>query len=401
MFCAMVGARGARIEVCSCVACGHHQKLHCQSKHTGLVRRTAVCLRPAHQHYTTTMSVAGSRRVPATSREADLFPEYANNGDTRVFRTAIDDTTFSPEVKAKVADWHRRSHDLLSDLDAMLTRRRQVADPHLAEAERLCEEARAILLTIRLALAEALDGGDPLGAMVRHVKAQLPPLAPAAADAVCDLTDTEISAVRALNRSPPTMVRVVVCCCVSLLRLGQPGITPEAPAASARPFATWEEASAMLARPDFSKALKGFDPRTLHAHPATATSLRSKLADLGKSTGGGGTAGGGGGGSGSVTRRALGRAVRSSANAPPASATAAAVNQVVVLKAAVRSGGRAVGQLYLWCARVLAEAENLLREEQLEQAQEQESEALASALARAQEQLERTEQRVSTLSNEH
>ena len=36
----------------------------------------------------------------------------------------------------------------------------------------------------------------------------------------------------------------------------------------------------MLARADFTKALRGFDPRTLHAHPELAASVRQRLADL-------------------------------------------------------------------------------------------------------------------------
>ena len=218
---------------------------------------------------------------------------------------------------------------------------------------------------------------------------------------MCDLTDTEISAVRALNKSPPNMVRVVVCTCCSLLRLGQPSLPAEAPGAAARPLATWDEASAMLAKPDFSKALKGFDPRVLHAHPATAASLRASIATLGSSGGSGVSSGGGSGANGgSTTRRALSRAVQATPRGRAAAAVQMpykVVNQVVVLKAAVRSGGKAVGQLYLWCARVLAEAANLEEEARLEAAQEGESAALAATLARAQDELELTESRVSAL----
>ena len=43
------------------------------------------------------MSVAGARE------SSDLFPEYSRRGENgKVYRTAIDDTSFSPEVKAKV-----------------------------------------------------------------------------------------------------------------------------------------------------------------------------------------------------------------------------------------------------------------------------------------------------------
>ena len=60
------------------------------------------------------------------------------------------------------------SADLLDMLNGM--RRQQEVDPHLDEAQRLCDEARAILAAIRCALEEALDGGDPLGAAVKRVQ---------------------------------------------------------------------------------------------------------------------------------------------------------------------------------------------------------------------------------------
>jgi hypothetical protein len=275
----------------------------------------------------------------------NLFPEYAKQAgsqEPKTYRTAIDDTSFSPEVKAKVADWHRRSDDLLSSLDDMLARRRQTLDPHLAEAERLCNEARAILACIRAALTEVLDATDPLADAVRRVKARLPPLAPAAAEAVCDLSETEIAAVRALNRSPPPLVRTVVVCCCTLLKLAKPRHPSSSDAAVQ--MASWDESQAMLARPDFSKGLRGFDPATLHEHPATAASVRSRLASLAD--------GGSSAADGSATRRALSRArvVSGSRQAPELPAAAAAVRQVATLRAAVRSGGHAVGQLYLWCA---------------------------------------------------
>lgn len=334
---------------------------------------------------------------------SSLFPDYAK-GEQRRFRTAIDDTSFSPEVKAKVQDWHRRSNDLLCQLDEMLLRRRRALDPHIAEAERLCDEARAILACLRSALAEVLDAADPLGEAIRRVKARLPPLAPAAAQAVCDLTDTEISAVRALNRSPPPVVRIVVCSCCLLLKLGTPArssVSGTAPSKAALPLPSWEEAQAMLARPDFARALKGYDPRALHAHAATAQSLRQRLASLGNgghaSTAGGGADASRSSSNGSV-RQGLSRAARE-ARATPATQTAlralsttAVVAQVAMLNAAVRSGGRAVGQLYLWCARVLAEAEALEEEEALVQAQEEESSALAATLERAQSALDEADQ---------
>ena len=66
----------------------------------------------------------------------------------------------------------------------------------------------------------------------------------------------------------------------------------------------------------------------------------------------------------------------------------------MMLKVAVRSGGRAVGQLYLWCARVLAEAEDRKEEAELERAQEEESSALAGVLEQAQASLDDAEIRL-------
>ena len=310
--------------------------------------------------------------------ENNLFPEYeATDADSR--RTAIDDTSFSPEVKAKVRGWHIRSDNLLADLDAMIALRRRAVDPGIEEAERLCNEARAILASLRLALEEVLDGLDPIGVAVQRVKERLPPLAPAAADAVCDLTDTEISAVRALNRSPPQVVRVVVCVCCSLIKLARPGIVPAE--TSPQPLASWDDAQALLARPDFAKALKGYDPKVLHRHPLTAKSLRSQLANLSS----------GSSGSATSARQRLQRARAS------ATAGGIVVHQVTTFNAAVRGGGKAVGSLYLWCARVLAAAEDLLEEQRLQEAQEAESGGLASVLEHAQSELERVEQRAAAL----
>ena len=311
--------------------------------------------------------------------ENNLFPEYeATDADSR--RTAIDDTSFSPEVKAKVRGWHIRSDNLLSDLDAMLARRRRAVDPGIEEAERLCNEARAILASLRLALEEVLDGLDPIGVAVQRVKERLPPLAPAAADAVCDLTDTEISAVRALNRSPPQVVRVVVCVCCSLIKLARPGIVPAE--TSPQPLASWDDAQALLARPDFAKALKGYDPKVLHRHPLTAKSLRLQLANL--------SSGGSGSGGATCARQRLQRARVGNGgwNRGPSG------DDLQRSGARRRQGGR---QPLLWCARVLAAAEDLLEEQRLQEAQEAESGGLVSVLEHAQAELERVEQRAAAL----
>jgi hypothetical protein len=39
------------------------------------------------------------------------------------YRSAIEDSTFSPEIKAKVAAWHVRGAELIAQLDALLSRR--------------------------------------------------------------------------------------------------------------------------------------------------------------------------------------------------------------------------------------------------------------------------------------
>ena len=93
--------------------------------------------------------------------------------------TAIDGTSFSPEVKAKCRDWHRRGAELIASLDELLERRK-ATEPVVRSAEVHIEEARAILASIRSALHEVIDGGDPLGEAVRRIQARLPPLAPAA-----------------------------------------------------------------------------------------------------------------------------------------------------------------------------------------------------------------------------
>ena len=336
---------------------------------------------------------------------SNLFPEYDRDADSseknRGYISAIEDSSFSPEVKAAVAGWHRRSADLLDSMDAMLARRRQQVDQHFETCDRRLAEARAILLAIRSALEEVIDGGDPLGEAVQRVKLRLPPLAPAASDAVCDLSDQEISAVRALKHSPPPVVRTVVCCVCTLLKLkskladtvagttaASGGSATAAIGAAPLPLASWEEGQAMLARPDFAKALRGFDPRDLNMHPPTAKAIKSRLASLGaessSTSSGGGTA-----------RAGLMRARAQLSHRTSSSASIGGVaGTAMMLKVAVRSGGRAVGQLYLWCARVLAEAEDRKLEEELERAQEEESSALAGVLEQAQASLEEAEIRL-------
>ena len=236
---------------------------------------------------------------------------------------------FSPEVQRKCAHWHQRSADLIAMLDSLIDRKVETVDAQTASAERHTAEARAILAALRAALAELRDGEDPLGEAVARVNARLPPLAPAAADAIADLSDAEISAIRSLRQAPPASVRLVVTSVCTLLRLrvpppagaattplhsssdasAQSGVissaaTGAAPSPSSdtssgtsrgnsrdtgrgtsrgtshTPIVSWEESQQMLARADFTKALRGFDPRTLHAHPELAASVRQRLADL-------------------------------------------------------------------------------------------------------------------------
>ena len=96
----------------------------------------------------------------------------------------------------------------------------------------------------------------------------------------------------------------------------------------------------MLARADLTKALRGFDPRTLHAHPELAASVRQRLADLAHAPA-----------RGAVVARAVvagrGRPWRASptSHAGSLAGGAASVGSVgqtaLMLRAAVRGGGQA------------------------------------------------------------
>ena len=269
-----------------------------------------------------------------------------------VYRSAIEDSTFSPEIKAKVAAWHVRGAELIAQLDALLSRRQGV-DVNFERADTRLAEARAILAALRAALDEVVDFRDPLGASVRYAQAKLRPSA--AAEAVRDLKETEIAAIRALKYNPPTNVRTVVCC-------------------------AWEEAQALLASPELRPALRSFDPHHLHSGtgPVVAAAVRNALAMLPRA---------------SSTRQA---SVRAAAHGHMAMAAGSAptVLQLTSLQAAVRSGGAAIGALFLWCARVLSESQALKEAETLEQAQQAEENGLAKALARAKQHLDAFEERL-------
>ena len=319
-------------------------------------------------------------------------------------------TNASPDVIARQVQWHQKGADLLAMMDGLLARR-QAVDPIDASAERHIAEARAILAAIRCALAEVFDGSDPIGEAISRVSAALPPLAPAAAEAICDLSDAEISAVRALKLSPPPAVRLVCVCVCTLLRAAshdsatphrgsmrqEGGREPDgrdphghlihlvgvgtsggAGAHSAVPascLASWEEAQAMLARPDFSSRLRGFDPRILHAQPAPASMVEQQLASLA---------------SGTPRRRSTSetRPWRQARQAAAMQPQLAVAQTTVMLNAAVRSGGRAIGQLFLWCSRVLAEARDLRERDALVEAQRSETGALSALLEEAQQKLD-------------
>ena len=292
------------------------------------------------------------------------------------YRSAIEDSTFSPEIKAKVAAWHVRGAELIAQLDALLSRRQGV-DVNFERADTRLAEARAILAALRAALDEVVDFRDPLGASVRYAQAKLRPSA--AAEAVRDLKETEIAAIRALKYNPPTNVRTVVCCACSLLRLASNQRT--VPTDSDSPLlATWEEAQALLASPELRPALRSFDPHHLHSGtgPVVAAAVRNALAMLPRA---------------SSTRQA---SVRAAAHGHMAMAAGSAptVLQLTSLQAAVRSGGAAIGALFLWCARVLSESQALKEAETLEQAQQAEENGLAKALARAKQHLDAFEERL-------
>ena len=317
------------------------------------------------------------------------------------------DSGFSPEVQQKCAHWHQRSADLIAMLDGMIARKVETVDPLTASAERHTAEARAILAALRAALAEVRDGEDPLGEAVARVNARLPPLAPAAADAISDLSDAEISAIRSLRQAPPASVRLVVTSVCTLLRLRVPpsaanaassSTTAGSSATGAAPtscigtchasVASWEESQQMLARADFTKALKGFDPRTLHAHPGLAASVRLRLAELAHASSSRRSAAStAADGERARPWRALRNSQGGSFGGP--SSVGSVGQTALMLRAAVRGGGQAVGQLFLWCSRVLSEAVDLKRAEELEAVREDECGALAAVLDEAQEKLER------------
>ena len=71
--------------------------------------------------------------------------------------------------------------------------------------------------------------------------------------------------------------------------------------------------------------------------------------------------------------------------------------QAVLLRAAERSGGKAVGRLFLWCSRVLAEAIALKEADELEAAREAESGELSVVLEDVQVELERCERDVAQM----
>ena len=71
--------------------------------------------------------------------------------------------------------------------------------------------------------------------------------------------------------------------------------------------------------------------------------------------------------------------------------------QAVLLKAAERSGGKAVGRLFLWCSRVLAEAQALKEEDELQEAREAESSQLSVVLEDVQVELEQCERDVAQM----
>jgi phosphoenolpyruvate-protein kinase (PTS system EI component) len=77
-----------------------------------------------------------------------------------------------------------------------------------------------------------------------------------------------------------------------------------------------------------------------------------------------------------------------------AAGSATTVLQLTSLQAAVRSGGAAIGALFLWCARVLSESQALKEAETLEQAQQAEENGLADALARAKKHLDAFEEQL-------
>ena len=256
----------------------------------------------------------------------------------------IESSTFSPATKAKVRHWHDRAAALLSSLDVAIGHTPSATEAAVDRVERLLAEARVDLQVLLAALTE-------IHAEQTHVVVRAPE---PAAEAVKALSTAEVATLRSLHASPPQAVREVMLCTTTLLTCDEGGD-------AARELASWEEAQRCMAGNDLKRRLLSADPRGLAAAPTLTQRVRLRLASLGES------------GASSRTRRGDQTLV-----SPPG------------LQVATRSGGRAVGALYLWCARMLAAAD-VERVRAHRAAEAAEAEALEDVLRRARHMLDELE----------
>ena len=271
----------------------------------------------------------------------------ATTSSAALRESPIESSNFSPATKAKVRHWHDRAAALLSSLDVAISHTPSATEAAVDRVERLLAAARVDLQVLLAALAEI--HAEPQAEVV--VRAPQP-----AAEAVKALSTAEVATLRSLHASPPQAVREVMVCTATLLACcACGGDTPRVELVS------WEEAQRCMASNDLKRRLLGADARSVAAVPTLAQRVRLRLASLGKMNA-------------SQPRRGN----RVTASGP------------LALQVAARSGGRAVGALYLWCARMLAAAD-VERAKAHRAAEAAEAAALEDVLRRARHMLDELE----------
>jgi len=268
---------------------------------------------------------------------------------TALRQSPIDSSNFSPATKAKVRHWHDRAAALLSSLDVAIGHVSSTTESAIERVDRLLAGARVDLQVLIASLSEI----HAAQADVMHIV-----LAPeAAAEAITVLSNAEVATLRSLHVGPPQVVREVMICTSTLLACCGCGGGSGTP----RELVSWEEARRCVSGGDLKRRLLSADARSVAAAPELAQRIKLRLAPLG----------------GSVTSRP--RRGRGLSTAEPLS-----------LQVAARSGGRAVGALYLWCARILAAADvERARASRVEEAGE--ADALEGVLCRARQMLDELE----------
>ena len=283
-----------------------------------------------------------------------------------------------------------------------------------------------------------------------------------ASDAIRDLKPTDLDEVRAACRGgegPPTIVQIVVCCCCSLLELankkppestksssttplgplpplsprgGRPPTTPRRGSTTSRtaaaPIVPWDQAVRRLGNKDFKPSLLSFDARRLLAEDATEVlaAVKQRIAlDVEENENAPypvSEEGNGGSKASSTRRKSKEGSTSSKWKAAAASSTerrsslasvAARARRAAIAEAGddglsallplshqdASYGSATIGALFLWCARVLANAEKIREVEAAERERleggerersrlEVEVEAAKAAVARAKLELE-------------